>query len=145
MAAEENVKTLSFSIQGEFITQLARERCYYDGEFNYSMELLLNSMVSDTVPKNEIRNMALAILDGRAELKGNYPDGDYSFVYLDEKNNNWDLGNLIKKLYSEAHDPKKEYEEVMQKYLFILDNIDDSEKYRLSQNYKDEYEEDLFD
>lgn len=135
----------SIKIQGEFITRLAREKCFYEGDFNYAIELLMNSMVSEVYSKNEILNMAITILDGRAELKGTYPNSDYGFVYLDEKNDKWDLGKLIEQLYTKVKNQEKERDDILQKYLFVLENMGDMEMRSLSRNYKREYGDELFE
>lgn len=140
---EEN--KVSFSVNGEFITKLAREKCYYEGRFDYSVELLTSCLQSNELSKNEIHNMALAILDGRAVLKGMYPSEDYGFFYLDEKDSEWDLGKLVSDRFSENAKLKEEYSDLQQKYLFVLDQMEDWEKKSLNKEYKLEYGEPLFE
>ncbi len=96
---EKNTMSVSFKIQGEFITTLAREKCYFEGKYDYAIELLTSCMKTDELTKNEILDMAIAILDGRAELKGTYPNDDYGFTNLDEKDEKWDLGKLVSDSY----------------------------------------------
>lgn len=33
-------RTMTFSINGDFITQLAREKCHYEGKMEYAINLL---------------------------------------------------------------------------------------------------------
>lgn len=71
-------RELTFSVQGEFITNIAREWFYLEGKpFNKVMELLMDCMAGTDTPKAQIRRYAEDILIGRAALKGNTADGTY--------------------------------------------------------------------
>lgn len=136
--------SVSFKVQGEFITNLAREKCFHEGNFQYAMNLLQSCMVNDQVSKNEIYDMALAILDGRAELKGTYPNDDYGFFYLEEQNEKWSLNKLIEKLSTKAKTQEKEYNDLLQKYGFFMNRLEDWEKQSLNREYKNQFGEPLF-
>lgn len=136
--------SVTFKIQGEFITNLAREKCYLEGKYDYAMELLSSCMETEEISKNEILNMAVAILDGRAELKGTYPDEDYGFYYLDEKDNKWDLGKLFSDNYIKIKNTQEKHDDLLQKYLFISYSLDRWDKINLNKEYKTEYDDVLF-
>jgi hypothetical protein len=138
------MRSMSFSVQGEFITQLAREKCFYEGEFPYAIDLLSSCMESDEISKNEVYGLAVAILDGRARLKGTYPNEDYGFEYLPEKDDKWDLGKFIKKGHTESIKWKSEHADLQAKYLFISGSIPDWEKKELNEYYEEEFGEVLF-
>lgn len=78
MSNEIGTKKLSFNIQGEFITNLARE-WFYSGEKSYDkvIELLMDSMSGSDISEAQNRRYAEDILLGRAALKGNTVDGSY--------------------------------------------------------------------
>lgn len=144
MDKESNQMSLTFKVQGEFITDLAREKCYFDGNYKYAIDLLTSCMESDELSKNEIFNMAISILDGRAVLKGTYPDDDYGFFYLDEKDKKWDLGELIANSYEENKTTQEKYNDLLQKYLFVIDSLDRFDKRKLNSEYRKEFDDILF-
>lgn len=74
-AMEERMLTMR--VEGEAITQIAREQCYYSRKFDSAMNILIASLQNEELEEGEIAGIALSILDGRAEIKGTYPDGDY--------------------------------------------------------------------
>ena len=61
-------RTMTFSINGDFITRLAREKCHYEGKMEYAINLLESCLESDEITDNERKGLAFAILDGRAEI-----------------------------------------------------------------------------
>lgn len=63
-------RTMTFSINGDFITRLAREKCHYEGKMEYAINLLESCLESDEITDNERKGLAFAILDGRAEITG---------------------------------------------------------------------------
>ena len=69
---------LVFDINGEFITEIARE-LFYTGEKSYEtvMEILMDSMTGTDTPEAQIRRYAEDILLGRAALKGSTAAGTY--------------------------------------------------------------------
>ena len=144
MDKESNQMSLTFKVQGEFITDLAREKCYFDGNYKYAIDLLTSCMESDELSKNEILNMAISILDGRAVLKGTYPDDDYGFFYLYEKDKKWDLGKLIADSFENIKATQEKYNDLLQKYLFVIDSLDRFDKRKLNSEYRKEFDDILF-
>lgn len=65
-------KALSFNVEGEFITQLAKEWLFYEGkEFEKVMELLLSCMCGTDMSEETLKRFAEDILIGRAAFSGN--------------------------------------------------------------------------
>lgn len=124
-------KEMIFRINGEFITRLARERTYYEGDMEHGIELLLSCMAGTDLSDNELLGMALAILDGRAELKGTYPDDDYGFVWLEERNQEYNLAKLMDKITAEKESIKKEYDALQERYLAVWDGLSGLEQSRI--------------
>lgn len=91
-------RMLTMRVEGEAITQIAREQCYYSRKFDSAMNILIASLQNEELEEGEIAGIALSILDGRAEIKGTYPDGDYRLEYLEVQDEKWKLGNLIDKI-----------------------------------------------
>ena len=89
-------RTMTFSINGDFITRLAREKCHYEGKMEYAINLLESCLESDEITDNERKGLAFAILDGRAEITGTYPGDDYRLHYLDQRDERWNLKSCTK-------------------------------------------------
>lgn len=117
-AMEERMLTMR--VEGEAITQIAREQCYYSRKFDSAMNILIASLQNEELEEGEIAGIALSILDGRAEIKGTYPDGDYRLEY-------------------------KEKQTLLEKYLFVLDSLEEWEKRSLNDEYFEEWNERLFE
>lgn len=138
-------KTLTFRIDGSFITRLAREQLHYEGRMEYAKELLASCMESEQITDGERNAMIINILDGRAELHGVYPDGDFGFRYLDKKEDNWSIEKTFERMKKEKEQAKKQLEELQEKYFFIVDQMDDWERRKLQREFKEEYSKTLFD
>ena len=80
----EAQKTLCFSVQGEFITNLAREWLFYEGkDLDKIIDLLESCMCGTDMAEKKIRRYAEDILIGRAELKGDTAAGTFHMVTYD--------------------------------------------------------------
>lgn len=80
----ENVKTVTFSVEGEFITRLAREWMFCEGrEFEKVMDLLLSCMGGTEMSEKELRRRAEDVLIGRAEFSGNTANGTFCMTAYD--------------------------------------------------------------
>lgn len=105
-------RTMTFSINGDFITRLAREKCHFEGKMEYAMNLLESCLESDQITGNERKGLAFAILDGRAEITGTYPGDDYRFHYLDQRDERWNVAKTLEKLHERAEQAEKELHQV---------------------------------
>lgn len=132
-------------VDGEGITAIAREQCFYSYNFKFGMDLLEGSLQTDQLTQNEIKGLAFAILDGRATIKGIYPDGDYHFEYLEEKDNKWDIASLIEKLNKKREAAEKETEEISQKFCFLAERLSSWEAKSANREYKQEFGTNLFE
>lgn len=80
----ENVRKMTFSIEGEFITRLAREWMFCEGrEFEKVMDLLLSCMGGTEMSEKELRRRAEDVLIGRAEFSGNTANGTFCMTAYD--------------------------------------------------------------
>lgn len=131
------VTELHFTIHGEYLTEVARQALYHSGNLNRALDILTNSMVSDELSKREVYNMALAILNGEAELRGTYPGDDYGFYYLEEKDKNYDLSDFIMHKNEEIKRLKEEYDELLEKFSFVTDSLSEWEAKCLNSDFKD--------
>lgn len=81
---KQGYKELTFSIEGEFITQLAREWMFCEErEFEKVMDLLLSCMGGTEMSEKELRRRAEDVLIGRAEFSGNTANGTFCMTAYD--------------------------------------------------------------
>lgn len=109
---------LSFNIQGEFITKLAREWLFYEGkDYEKVMDLLLSCMGGTDMAEDKLRRYAEDVLLGRAEFSGNTADQSFHMtVYEPEEQPEVpEQLNIFKRISTEIK-RRKEAEEERDKY-----------------------------
>ncbi len=80
----EDRMSLSFNIQGKFITRLAREWLFCEGkDIELVMNLLLSCMSGTDMKPEELKRYAEDILLGRADFDGNTADGTFHMITYD--------------------------------------------------------------
>lgn len=115
----EGKKELTFNVEGEFITQLAREWMFYEGrEFEKIMDLLQSCMCGTNQSEKTLRRFAEDVLLGRAKLSGNTAEGTFCLTTYnaDEQPDVPSRLNIFRR-YSEAIRKRKEAEKDKQKYM----------------------------
>ena len=120
----ETQKTLCFSVQGEFITNLAREWLFCEGkDFDKIIDLLESCMCGTDMSEKKIRRYAEDILIGRAELKGDTAAGTFHMVTYDadEQPEVKDSQNIFLQL-TKAKRAQKEAREELEKMRRKLEN-----------------------
>lgn len=136
--------TLNFSIEGSFITNLAREKFYCEHNLNAAIDLLTNALCTDQLSQEEIKIIALKIINGDMEIVGTFPGEDYGLNIINEES---DFSKLIAIFdqYSETNKVLKEnYNELLKRYLFICDSLSQYELDDLNAEYYQENDEPLF-
>lgn len=109
---------LSFNIQGEFITKLAREWLFYEGKgYEKVMDLLLSCMGGTDMEPEKLKRYAEDVLLGRAKFSGSTADGSFHMtVYEPEEQPEIpEQFNIFKRLSSEIR-RRKEAERERDKY-----------------------------
>lgn len=142
-------KSLCFSIEGEFLTNVAREKLYYDKDLESAVNILRGGLCSDQITPNEQLMICLQILNGDAAIKGNSNTDEYGLYYEDDiDKNNCDMSkifDLIKTLNDQVTQLKEECKNMQSKFLFLCS---DMTEYRLEQynaDYYNEYGEPMFE
>lgn len=142
-------KSLCFSIEGEFLTNVAREKLYYDKDLESAVNILRGGLCSDQITPNEQLMICLQILNGDAAIKGNSNTDEYGLYYEDDiDKNNCDMSkifDLIKTLNDQVTQLKEECKNMQSKFLFLCN---DMTEYRLEQynaDYYNEYGEPMFE
>lgn len=131
---------LSFSIQGEFITRAARERFYYNKDLPGAIELLQSCLVSDELSEAQTVALALAILDGRKEIKGVYPGDEYGVYDVPEdKRPKQDIVSFFQKLDEEQKKLQKTNSVLMDKLACIAENLEDFQMSRIDTAWRTQW------
>lgn len=119
------VKRLTFKVKGEFITSLAREKVYQEGDMKYAVKLLLSCMEGTDLPERELRQMAFSIINGEARLKGTYPEADYGFEYLKEIDGRYNLSEHLARLHEKYESAKAEAGKMTEWYNIAMEHVPD--------------------
>lgn len=151
----ENVKTMTFSVEGEFITQLAREWMFCEGrEFEKVMDLLLSCMGGTEMSEKELRRCAEDVLIGRAEFSGNTANGTFCMTTYDA-NEQPDIPKRFNIFcrYSEEIRKRKEAEKEKEMYMewyevameYVPESLKNEVRRETGQPIESRYGSDLLD
>ncbi len=102
------IQTVSFSVHGDFITNIAR-LWYFDEDKPYSKceELLLQCLAGTTLTEKELKAIARDIMIGKKKLSGNTRDGTYGL----QDDNEFDIFTKIDQLKKNCKKRSSDYEE----------------------------------
>lgn len=144
------VSKVSFSIEGDFITKLAREKYYEDNDLKYAINILMSATETDEISYNEKVGTCIQILDGKAQIVGVYPGDDYGLVETPDNPSLGFLehaGNINKKLKENARRLEDEHTKIcfLIDYLMEKDIITDYILRNIDSKYCEEYGEHMFD
>lgn len=115
----ENVRTLHMSVRGEFINDLALEKCHLDYDICYAVDLLMSSLQTDQLSDGERLMLAIRVLNGEVEIRGAYPGNDYGPVELETRNEKYDLRATLTSMKQQLRE--KKWEQENQRLLKMLD------------------------
>lgn len=130
----EEYREVSFDIQGEFITRMAREWFFCENRgYDKVMELLFSCMEGTEQSEKEIRRLAEDVLLGRAALAGSTRDHSYHMeIYEpDEQPDQADEFNVFKKMASlskKLKDTKKELQKMQEWYCVAMEYVPEYQK-----------------
>lgn len=135
----KETRTLTLSVQGEFITQLAREWFFYEGkEYEKVMELLEGCLCGTDRSKAEIRRFAEDIILGRAELKGNSADGTFHLCVYDateqiEVQQQFNVWKRFSKMIKKIKEQQEEIEKMATKICCMDEYLSEWERREVAQ------------
>lgn len=137
---------LHFRIEGEFITNLARERFYQDHNLSGAIELVQSATVTDELNEVEHLMLALEVISGKKSIIGTYPGDDYGIKENNDIDRYFDdfikeIDNIQKRL----KDKEEELQQVYNKYSFVLSQLPDYQIKDINDEYHSEYGEYLFE
>lgn len=119
-----HTRTLSFTIYGPRIMEIARERLYQSDDFPGAVELLMHCLVTDQLTEGERLDIALKILDGRMEMVGTYPI-DFDVVESNPRDEKYDLKAYFDRSRQRREEQKQQLQDLSEKLGFIYDNLDE--------------------
>lgn len=139
---------INFSIRGEFITNMAREKFFQGNDLSAAINILTGALQTDQLTPNQITMLALQILNGDAEIKGTYPGDDYGITFNEDIDENdcslENITGLFAQLSEKKANLEKEYNDLLHKYLFVCSALSDYELDDLNVKYYNETDESLF-
>ena len=103
-------------VSGESIMNEARSMFYEEYEFKRAIDLLINSLQNDEMTDNEIKNLAIQILNGEAEIYDT--DTGYDVRYLDPKDDKYDFYGMFSSCIKKQKDLEYKIESMI---TFIAD------------------------
>lgn len=137
------MERLQFKIEGEFITNTAREAFYSSHNLKRAIDIV-KSATECELSEGEHLKLCLDIISGKKSIVGTYPGDDYGVIenetplctdILDELNNREERVKTL----------KEQYDNLTQKFLFITSNLPNYKLRELNNDYTSEYDEKLFD
>lgn len=136
-------RELTFSVQGEFITNIARKWFYLEGKpFDKVMELLMDCMSGTDETEAQIKRHAEDILLGRAALKGNTGDGTYHLVVYEPGEEQMPQSMNIWKEVERRKKAEKDLRRMIERWDVAMDHISESTQRAIRKELGEETAED---
>lgn len=126
---DRNVKEINFDIQGEFITQMAKEWFFVENRgYDKVMELLLSCMEGTEQSEKELKRLGEDILLGRAALAGSTKDNTYHMELYEpneqpEKPERFNIFMKMEDLMSKLEDTEKELQKMQEWYCVAMEYV----------------------
>lgn len=118
------------SVRGDFINDLALEKCHNDYDICYAVDLLMNSLQTDQISEAERLMLALRVLNGEVEIRGTYPGDDYGPVELEVRSEKYDLRATLSGMKEKICEQKEEIDQLRRMLACCAETIDDDRKLR---------------
>lgn len=135
-------RTLTMSIRGEFINDLALEKCHLDYDICYAVDLLMSSLQTDQLSDGERLRLALRVLNGEVEIQGTYPGDDYGPVELETRNERYDLRATLTFMKDKMAAQAKEINQLNKKLACCGEQLDSYGMRKANRAWKNEWGED---
>ena len=141
-------KTLCFSVQGEFITNLAREWLFREGkDIKKIIDLLESCMCGSEMSEKQIRRYAEDVLIGRAELKGDSATGTFHLCTYDadeqpEVEDSMNIFLQLTKAKQEKRETQKELDKMREWYLVAMEHLTERQQREVMKETGQEIPED---
>lgn len=135
---------LHFSIQGEFITNTARELFYCEHKLDKAIKIIKGATMNDELSEIEHLTLCLEIIAGTKNIVGTYPGDDYGI----EDNPNGSFDDFINEIenYGEKYRTvQQELTDTLRKFAFVCEDLTDYRLQTLNREYYEQYGEFLFE
>lgn len=133
-----NSRTMTFTLDGQFITNLARERLYQNHDLKAAIDLLLSCTVTDKISESEHYAIAIDILEGRKELRGIYPGDEYGVYDCEPKSSTKTLASLINDMDAQLKRLNDQLQNIGIKVGFMREHLDDYQMASLNKAWHEE-------
>lgn len=138
----ENIP-LHFSVQGELVMRLAREKLYYSNDLVGAIQLLMSCLETDELTPAARAGLALSILDGRKTIVGTYPGPDYGVDDVPEEKRPKDtLEAWQSSIQQKLEMVKKETERMANKLACIAEHLPESTMQTIDDAYRRNWADD---
>lgn len=142
-------KTVHFTVEGDLITQLAREKFFMQKDLGAALRLLKSATVTDQLSEEEHIMLCLQILNGDAWITGTSGDSSYGVEFRDDMDENpTDLGNiaqLILDIKERADIMEEECHMLRLKFSMVCERMSEYELDRLNADWYDSYGDPMFE
>lgn len=136
------VRKVHFTVDGEFITNIAREKLFYGKDLAGALRILKSATVSDQLNPEEHLALCLYILNGDAGIKGNSDTDDYGVEFKNGSSPDdtvlSSIAQLISDMAEEIENLKEENQDNMKKISFLADKMSDYELMQVNGDYYNE-------
>ncbi len=132
---------MTFRIEGQFITNMAREHLYQSKDLKKAMDLLMSCTTTDEISEGEHIKLCVDILEGRKEIRGVYPDENYSVYDTEPTEKTPGILAVFDGLRTENEKLKRQVYAYEQKIGFIGEDLKDYQIADLNQHWH----EDVYD
>lgn len=141
-------KALHFTIEGEYITALAREKLFEHKDLAAAIRILRSALCSDQLSSDEQLMLCLQILHGAASIKGNSGTNEYGVeIRNDIETRPTDLSTiaqLITDMKAENEQLKKKNNDIAIKFSYLCDQLSSYQLTHINNEYYGETGEHIF-
>lgn len=131
-------KSMSFSVDGSFITNLAREKLYYNHDLKAAIDLLMSCTMTSEMNDLEHLKMVIDILEYRKEIRGVYPNDDYGVFDAKNPGITKTIAGLIRQMDEKLQEAKADTQKMAEKLCFINEHLSDYKLSELNEAWNDE-------
>ena len=138
---------MHFVVQGETITNMAREKLFVDKNLAGALRILNTAIIADDLTPDEKLTVCLQILEGDAYIDGNSDDGCVIKFRDDIDEHPTDLSvisQFIADITQENERLREENQIMAFKFSFVVDRMDDYQLSDINSAYYDENDEPMF-
>lgn len=137
-------KTLHFSIHGEFITNLAREKLYENNDLPGAVDFLLSCLESDQLSLGDRLLLAVQILNGEKKITGTYPENDADLYGVQDDTPEKTTKTIqlwCKKREQEIENLKKQNRQLTEKLICVGENLTEYDCRKINRAWNRDYGE----